>query len=453
MGVRLLNLGTLPGVSTQTIYHAIAKCRSIDDVNTIVIAKPTTPYVSIGFHQNAESEIDLNFCKQNGIPVFRRETGGGAVLLDHNQIFVQWIFNPRDLPARVDRRFKMFIEPLVGTHKFFDINAYFFPPNDVHVKGKKIVGTGAARIGNAEVVTGNIILDFDNTLMTKVFNSPDEKFRDSVSESLARYMTNITKEKGDLPIEKDIIDRYIIECEKTLGQKFEVGKISPTEIAMMTSLEEKMTAVSWLHDYESNGSPVKLVKIHAGVYLLQGKKNIGEGWIKAKMRTMEKRIDEITLSTNLEFWPEGRVRGFQNMLRNITLEPNGLKESIQAYYLMHLLPYEIISPEDWTDLIIEMYQAVPGHVQRTPREITDWKKKRIFRSDIVNMYTDLDGHWLLIEVIERDEKGTATEIRLAHFAKEKDDVHEFLMDEEESWDWTKNYLVVYADPKKQCELI
>lgn len=363
MAVRLLNLGSLPRLSTQTIYHAIAKCRSVDDSSTIVIAKPTTPYVSIGFHQDVKSEIDLDFCKQNRIPVFRRETGGGAVLLDENQIFVQWIFNPRELPARVDQRFKLFIEPLIQTHKFFDINAYFFPPNDVHVKGKKIVGTGAGRIGNAEVVTGNIILDFNYELMTKVFNSPDDKFRDTVSESLRRYMTNITQENEELPEEKDIIDRYIIECEKTLGQKFEPGVLSPTEIDMMASLEEKMTADSWLHDDEGKESTVKQVKIHAGVYVLQGKLDVGKGWIKAKMRTKKNRIDDISLSTNLEFWSETRVRGFQNMLRNTSLTRESLKESIQAYYLLHLLPYEVISPEDWTNLITEMYQVVPGHDQ------------------------------------------------------------------------------------------
>jgi len=84
---------------------------------------------------------------------------------------------------------------------------------------------------------------------------------------------------------------------------------------------------------------------------------------------------------------------------------------------------------------------------------TDWKTRKIFRSDIVDMYNDLEHLWLLIEVISRDENGTATEIRLAYFAKEKDDVYEFLMEEEENWDWTRSYMVVYADPKKECELI
>jgi lipoate---protein ligase len=361
MAVRLLNLGSLAGVSTQTIYHAIAKCRSVDESNTIVIAKPTTPYVSIGFHQHAETEIDLDFCKQNKIPVFRRETGGGAVLLDHNQIFIQWIFDPGDLPARVDRRFELFIEPLIKTHEFFDINAYFFPPNDVHVNGRKIVGTGAARIGNAEVVTGNFILDFNCELMTKVFNSPDEGFRNTVSESLNRYMTSITLEREVLPGENDIIDQYILECEKALGQRFEPGVLSLAEKDMMESLDDSMTAESWLRAEETKEGLVKLVKIHAGVYLLQSKRDIGGGWIKAKMRTKGSRIDQITLSSNLDFWPESRVRGFQNMLKNITLTPESLKESIQAYYLMHLLPYDTVNAEDWTNMIVEMYQAVPGH--------------------------------------------------------------------------------------------
>lgn len=363
MAIRLLNIGSLSGVSTQTIYHAIAKCWSVGDSSTIVIGKPITPYVSIGFHQNVKSEIDLDFCRQNNIPVFRRETGGGAVLLDHNQIFVQWIFDPRDLPARVDQRFKIFIEPLIKTHKFFDINAYFFPPNDVHVKGKKIVGTGAARIGSAEVVTGNFILDFNYELMTKVFNSPDEKFRDTVSSSLERYMTSITEEKEELPREKDIIEQYIIECEKTLDQKFEPGILSPTENEMMALLEEKMTAEGWLHDDGGKESPVKQIKIHAGVYLLQGKRDVGDGWIKVKLRTKGQRIDEITLNTSLDFWSESRVRGFQNMLRNISLTQESLKESMQAYYLMHLLPYEAIGPDDWTNLIVDMCKAVPGHAQ------------------------------------------------------------------------------------------
>jgi hypothetical protein len=83
----------------------------------------------------------------------------------------------------------------------------------------------------------------------------------------------------------------------------------------------------------------------------------------------------------------------------------------------------------------------------------DWKKRKIYRSDIVDMYQDLEHLWLLIEVMARDENGTATEIRLVHFAKNKDDVYEFLMEEDENWDWTKNYMVVLADPKKECELI
>ena len=43
-----------------------------------MLATPGEPYVCIGFHQDLEHEIDLEFCRREGLPVVRRETGGGG---------------------------------------------------------------------------------------------------------------------------------------------------------------------------------------------------------------------------------------------------------------------------------------------------------------------------------------------------------------------------------------
>ena len=40
----------------------------------------------LGFTKMLKQEIDLDFTKQNNIPVFRREVGGGAVYLDGEQL-------------------------------------------------------------------------------------------------------------------------------------------------------------------------------------------------------------------------------------------------------------------------------------------------------------------------------------------------------------------------------
>ena len=81
------------------------------------------------------------------------------------------------LPARIQERFELFAAPLIATYRELGIQASFRPVNDVHVEGRKIVGTGAARIGAAEVVVGNFIFDFDTEMMARVLRTPSEAFR------------------------------------------------------------------------------------------------------------------------------------------------------------------------------------------------------------------------------------------------------------------------------------
>ena len=131
-----------------------------DTPDTIVLVTPQSRYMCIGFFQDAALELNLDYCQKNHIPVIRRETGGGTVYIVEGQLFVQWIFQKGVLPARSDHRFQLFIKPLVEPYKFFGIDAYYHPVNDVHVDGKKIAGTGAGTIDDAEVVTGNFLFGF-----------------------------------------------------------------------------------------------------------------------------------------------------------------------------------------------------------------------------------------------------------------------------------------------------
>ena len=41
------------------------------------------PTLSLGFSQEAEAVVDLDFCRLNGIDIVRRPTGGKAVLHHH----------------------------------------------------------------------------------------------------------------------------------------------------------------------------------------------------------------------------------------------------------------------------------------------------------------------------------------------------------------------------------
>ena len=69
------NLGKVEWIESQLIYHALALLGR----EGLSLVSPSSPYVCIGFHQDARQEVALDFCAQQNIPVFRRDLGGGAV--------------------------------------------------------------------------------------------------------------------------------------------------------------------------------------------------------------------------------------------------------------------------------------------------------------------------------------------------------------------------------------
>ena len=183
--MNLIKLDKLPGLDSMLIFHTLARI----GYEGLVIVSPEMPLTSIGYFQDAKKEIDLDFCKKAGIPVIRREDGGGAVYLDSNQIFYHVIWNSRNrkFPSNVKRLFRLLSQPACETYKKFGIHASFRAENDIVTdKSKKIAGEGGGDIADSMVFVGSIILDFDYVTMSKVLKVPDEKkapFIDSFLEA------------------------------------------------------------------------------------------------------------------------------------------------------------------------------------------------------------------------------------------------------------------------------
>ena len=278
MDIRLIDAGKVSGIRSQTIYHGLGHLFQQSTQDTIVIAQPTDPYFSIGYFQDAQLELDVAFCKEKQIPIIRRQTGGGAVFLDHNQVFVQWIFHPKSLPASVEQKYRLFIEPMVATYKHFGIEAYYHPVNDIHVNQKKIAGLGAAQIGNAQVITGNFLLDFDFRTMLDALNIQQDSFRLKAERDMKKYMTTIKSEVGTIPNTQRIVQQYTAQCAATLNRPLVPHDFTPKQVAYFEKLDRKMTKDAWLYKHTKKGSNHKMLKINAGVWI---------GSIFQKMQTVE----------------------------------------------------------------------------------------------------------------------------------------------------------------------
>ena len=80
-----------------------------------------------------------------------------------------------------------------------------------------------------------------------------------------------------------------------------------------------------------------------------------------------------------------------------------------------------------------------------------YEDRIVHLKEINQLYEETAGNWLLLEILETNENGTPTRMRVAGISREKDTLFDWMMENEE-WDWKHRYLLVFADPNKPCTI-
>ncbi len=355
--IRLIDAGEVSALRSQAIYHALAYAKGPETPDTVVLCEPVEPYLCVGFFQPPAREVDFGRCEQEGIPVIRRETGGGTVLIDEGQMFVQWIFHPANLPARTEERFRLFCDTLVRTYRSFGIKAVFHPPNDVQVGGRKIVGTGAAALGEAEVVTGNFIFDFDFERMARLLKTPDETFRRLYLQGMKRYMSSFVRELGHLPERAEVKKRYVKQLAERLQRPLQQAAFGESELARIEQLEQRLSDPAWVFNgagpvAEEEAVETRIVKIQADVFLAYQRLSANGKLLTIYLQMKQGRIDQLHLR-GASGMTETRCRAFENFLRGIELKEEVLHELIADYFALHKLE-TCMQPAQWAKNIVQL---------------------------------------------------------------------------------------------------
>lgn len=268
--LRVLDLGSSTPLRSQACYHGIAEAMQPDDDAVLILTSPNTPYLSVGLHQDITQEIDLGYCRQAGLAIIRRHTGGGTVLLDENQLFFHFIIPYGRGPQSPRELYPLFIEPIVRCYQALGINARWVAPNDIQVDGRKIGGTGAARINQASILVGSILFSFDHALMARCVLAPSEDYRQWFTRALATHMTTLDQQLVQRPTHLDIMNRLLPELQHCLGLSTCFDTPGRHELASIADWEHQLLDPDWLHQ-TGRKAVTHGVKIAWGVYLTETK--------------------------------------------------------------------------------------------------------------------------------------------------------------------------------------
>ncbi len=298
--VRLLDLDLCSFTESQTLYHAVADAMRPGDPNTIIMCRPRRPYVCIGRHQELSREVDLEACRRQGLPVMRREVGGGAVYLDRGQVFFQLVWKPKEVPAHIQDAFEYFARGPVDCYRRLGVTgAHFHPVNDLQVDGRKIGGLGAASIGGAFVFVGSIIMSFNAKAAAGVLKIPDEKMRDKIAQTMDAYVSSLEKELGRSVPAPEVRKELVAAFERALGARLVAGELRADERQAYKKWVGKMRSREWLNEVHLDRAGHKPLRITGHVHLGHGVHKAPGGLVRVTLVVASDEVREALIKEAL----------------------------------------------------------------------------------------------------------------------------------------------------------
>ena len=317
------------------------------------MVSPATPYVCIGYHQDVAQDVDLDYCQSRGVPVFRRDLGGGAVYLDGNQLFYQIILrkdNPQ-VPRNKRAFYEKFLQPVIDVYRRIGIPAGYKPINDVITGSRKISGTGVGEIGDCVVFVGNLIVDFDYEAMARVLRVPDEKFRDKVYKTLVENLSTIRRELGEDAAsqwdEATLNAMMAEEFGKLLGP-MEPHKKGMELQAKIDEIGNRMMTDAWLYQKGKKVSG-RDVKIRSGINVIHKVHKAPGGLIRADFEVGEGKFLTVSLSGDFFCFPEEAIGLLESKLEGEPVQD--ARELVASFYSEKDVETPGIDVEDWMQVL------------------------------------------------------------------------------------------------------
>jgi len=322
-----------------------------EDDPVLDMVRPDGQYVCIGAHQELEKEVDVAFAEANGLPIYRRHVGGGTVLLDSGQYFWHYVVPTAAVESSPEALFERYSQPCIDTYQHFGVDARYAPVNDIVVDGKKIGGTGAGDVGEATVIAGSFMLDFDVEQMAKVVRAPSEKFQDKMYKTLQENMTTMRAQLGELPPLSEIRTVFRDAVEDRLGWELRDDVPTDEETAAIDAARDELVDPDWVERKGLRG-PEGRTKVREGVHVGEGRHKATGGLIRATVVDSDGTIDDLVLSGDIQVLPETGLDDLASDLVGVRLERGALRDAVAESIDRRGVEMPGVTPEDFGAAIL-----------------------------------------------------------------------------------------------------
>ena len=172
------------------------------------------PTVIYGRNQVLENEVNLSYCREHGVEVVRRKSGGGCVYSDKGNIMLSYVSRRGD----VSEVFERYLDALTACLRTLGLDAYKSGRNDVMIGDRKVSGNAFHQLPDRSIVHGTLLYSTDFDALEQALLPPVEKLLRHGVESVRQRVMNLS-ELLPMPIDvlKTALVRHFCDSEAVLS--------------------------------------------------------------------------------------------------------------------------------------------------------------------------------------------------------------------------------------------
>ena len=147
-----------------------------------------SPTVIFGRHQVMEAEVNIAFCQDNDIAMYRRKSGGGCVYADEGNLMMSLI-SPNTHSEVV---FQSFLDSVSDVLRNCGFAAVKSEHNDIMVDGYKVSGNACYALPTGTIVHGTLLVNVDFNALQQAITPSVEKLAKHGVQSVRQRVANLS---------------------------------------------------------------------------------------------------------------------------------------------------------------------------------------------------------------------------------------------------------------------
>ncbi len=354
---RVIDTGLRRARHNIAFDQALIDARADGDIPDTIRFLRFSPSALVGIHQVLSHEVRLDYCRQEGIEVARRITGGGGLYLDPGQLGWELVFHRGSLGLkRLDEITRRICEAAALGLRRLGVEAQFRPRNDIEVDGRKISGTGGVFDGDIVFFQGTLLVDFDVERMIAALKVPVDKLTRHDVASARQRVTSLTELLGTAVPDEGAVQQALLDgFAEGLGIEPAWGEITPGEEALAQEL----------YDDEIGSDDFVAMRDlpEAGDGVVTASLTRRAGTLRADVRlegSHDERIREVLLSGDAFVSPARTLYDLEAALRGIAIGDAGA--TTDAFFAARSAALGGLAPADFRSLIEAALQQLTFEV-------------------------------------------------------------------------------------------